>query len=63
MNESRAPGSRNLGRAATSDNYTTARVYAHALESDEAAAAEKWGAAMKAAGSKVVEIPMNKKRA
>jgi len=43
-----------------SDIYTTARVYAHALASNEAAAAEKWEAAMKAADSKVVEIPLKK---
>jgi integrase len=45
------------------DVYTTARVYAHALQTDEIAAAEKWDAAMKSADSKVVEIPLKKKQA
>ena len=42
----------------------TANVYAHALASDESAAAEKWEAArQRAAGSKVVEIPLKQKQA
>ena len=47
-------------RLGHTDVYTTAKVYAHALVSDEAAAAEKWGIAMKAGDSKVVEIPLKK---
>ena len=44
--------------------YVTATVYAHALMSDEATAAEKWEAAMKrAANPKVVEMPLKKKKA
>jgi integrase len=50
-------------RLGHSDIYTTARVYAHALAADEATAAAKWEAAMKAANSKVVEIPLKEKRA
>lgn len=50
-------------RLGHTDIYTTARVYAHALQSDEAAAAEKWDTAMKRADSKVVEIPLKKERA
>jgi len=48
-----------------SNIYVTATVYAHALPSDESAAAEKWQAAKdRAAKSKVVEIPLkNKKQA
>jgi len=44
------------------DVYTTARVYAHALESDESAAIAKWEAAMKASRSKVRVMP-NRKQA
>jgi integrase len=47
-------------RLGHTDIYTTARIYAHALAGDEAAAAEKWEAAMKAADSKVAEIPLKK---
>jgi integrase len=50
-------------RLGHTDIYTTARIYAHALQSDEAAAAEKWEAAMKRVDSKVVEIPLKKKQA
>jgi integrase len=53
--------SRRLGHA---NVYVTATVYAHALTSDEATAAEKWAAAMKrAANSKLVEMPLKKKQA
>jgi integrase len=49
-------------RLGHTDIYTTARIYAHALASDESAAAEKWEAAMKRApNAKVVEIPLKKK--
>ncbi len=49
-------------RLGHTDIYTTARIYAHALASDESAAAEKWDAAMqRAERSKVVEIPLKKK--
>jgi integrase len=49
-------------RPGHTDIYTTARIYAHALASDESSAAEKWGAAMqRAERSKVVEIPLKKK--
>jgi len=49
-------------RLGHTDIYTTARIYAHALASDESAAAEKWEAAMqRAERSKVVEIPLKKK--
>jgi integrase len=45
------------------DIYTTACVYAHALASDESAAAEKWETAMqRAEKSKVVEMPLKKKQ-
>jgi integrase len=47
-------------RLGHTDIYTTARVYAHALASDEAAAAVKWEAAMKSADTKVVEMPKKK---
>jgi integrase len=47
-------------RLGHTDIYTTARVYAHALQSDEATAAEKWSTAMKASNSKVVELPRKK---
>src|SRR5262249_22661878 len=50
-------------RLGHTDIYITARIYSHALQSDEAAAAEKWEAAMKRAESKVVEIPIHKKQA
>jgi len=51
-------------RLGHTDIYTTARIYAHALASDESAAAEKWEAAMKRAdSSKVVEMPRKKKPA
>jgi len=51
-------------RLGHTDIYTTARIYAHALTSDESRAAEKWEAAMKRANSpKVVEMPRKKKRA
>ena len=42
--------------------YTTARIYAHSLESDESAAAEKWEAMQRAVGSpKVIEMPLKKR--
>ena len=45
-------------------HLTTARVYAHARASDKVQVAEKWQAAMqRAAGSKVVEMPLKKKQA
>jgi integrase len=48
-----------LGHA---DVYTTARVYAHALNSDKTAVAEKWQAAMqRAQNSKVIAIEKGKK--
>jgi hypothetical protein len=48
-------------RLGHSNIYVTATVYAHALTSDESAAAEKWEAAMKrAATPKVVEMPLKK---
>jgi integrase len=52
-------------RLGHTDIYTTARVYAHALQGDELAAAEKWETAMKESDpkSKVVEIPLKKKQA
>jgi integrase len=51
-------------RLGHSNIYVTATAYAHALPSDESAAAEKWGAAMKRAGnSKVVEMPLRQKEA
>jgi len=51
-------------RLGHTDIYTTARVYAHALASDESAAAQKWEAAMKRAENpKVVEMPLKKKQA
>jgi integrase len=51
-------------RLGHTDIYTTARVYAHALASDESAAAEKWETAMqRAEKSKVVEMPLKKKQA
>lgn len=50
-------------RLGHTDIYTTARIYSHALQSDEATAAEKWSKAMKQSESKVVEIPRKKKQA
>ena len=51
-------------RLGHTDIYTTARVYAHALASDESAAVGKWEAAMRLADSrKVVEMPLKKKHA
>jgi integrase len=48
-------------RLGHSNIYVTATVYAHALASDESAAAERWEAAMKRAGnSKVIEMPLKK---
>jgi integrase len=55
--------SRRLGHT---NIYVTATVYAHALASDEAAAAEKWEEAMKrgaGANPKVVELPRQRKQA
>lgn len=49
-------------RLGHTDVYTTARVYSHALASDESAAAEKWEAAMQqAAKSKVITIQQGRK--
>ena len=43
--------------------YVTATVYAHVLEGDESAAAEKWDIAMKrAANAKIIEMPLKKAR-
>ena len=51
-------------RLGHSNIYVTATVYAHALSSDESAAAEKWEAAMsRAANPKVLEMPLKKKQA
>jgi integrase len=47
-------------RLGHTDPYTTARVFSHALASDEAAAAEKWATAMKESEAKVVEMPVRK---
>jgi integrase len=48
-------------RLGHSNISVTATVYAHALASDESAAAERWEAAMKRAGnSKVIEMPLKK---
>ena len=57
--------SRRLGH---SNVHTTATVYAHALPSDEMAAADLWSAAMKKAESgkksaKVLPMPPKKKSA
>jgi hypothetical protein len=52
-----------LRRLGHSSIYVTATVYAHALASDESAAAEKWEAAIKrAANSKVIEMPRKTKQ-
>ena len=49
-------------RLGHTDVYTTARVYSHALASDESAAAEKWEAAMqRAASSKVITMQRGRK--
>jgi integrase len=51
-------------RLGHTDIYTTARIYAHALPSDESAAVEKWEVATKRADkTKVVEMPLKKKGA
>jgi integrase len=50
-----------IKRLGHTDIYTTARIYAHALQSDEIAAAEKWEEAMKRADSKVVQLPLKKR--
>jgi integrase len=51
-------------RLGHSNIYVTATVYAHALASDESAAADKWEAAMRCAeNSKVIEMPLTKKQA
>jgi integrase len=52
------PVSKRLGHT---NIYVTATIYAHALTTDEASAAEKWESAMeRAANPKVVEMPLKK---
>jgi len=68
MHVVRAIGAQPLGKVVSkllghSSVLVTANVYSHALQSDESAAVEKWEAAQRAAGSKVVEMPLKKKQA